>query len=108
MREYRLTFAYQGACPEMGEAAGGGGGTVVTLSGLVDSYRMEGLVAHAEYAGTLVAVNDRGSSNVTTFNITTPTTGNSQNFLIPVENNLAKLLFMKSHLMLLLKSLIYL
>lgn len=72
VREYHLTLAYVGPCPEGVEE---GERNVTTISGLMRTHVMEGLYPNAEYSGTLVAINDRGSSNVTSFTFTTPRTG---------------------------------
>ncbi len=64
-----------GPCPEGVVEGEGEEGNVTTIRGRERSYMIEGLRVNAEYSGTILAVNDRGSSNITSFAFTTPTAG---------------------------------
>lgn len=81
VREYRLTYVYTGPCPEGVEGVAGEGN--ITVSRLERGYIIEGLLANSGYAGTLVAVNDRGVSNATHFNTTTATAGKDHSHQMP-------------------------
>ena len=73
VREYRLIYTYTGPCLEGVEGVAEEGN--ITVSRLMREYTIEGLLANSGYIGTLVAVNDRGSSNTTHFSVTTASTG---------------------------------
>ena len=68
-----------GACPEGLEDLETANVTV--LGGLERAFVVGGLRAHGTYAGIIVAVNDRGSSDSTYFNITTPSKGESSDIM---------------------------